>query len=65
MVFSADDGLDVGRDTGAPVSQDYSPHGNAFTGAIKGVQLAISEDAKAADHLVDPQHAVAVAMARQ
>jgi hypothetical protein len=58
MVFSADDGLDVGRHTDAP-------HGNAFTGAIKGVQLAIGEDAKAADHLVDPQHAVAVAMARQ
>ena len=64
-VFSADDGCDVGRDTGAPVSQDYGPRGNAFNGAIKGIQLAIAADAKAADHLVTPEQALAVAMARQ
>ncbi|RJG05729.1 arylsulfatase [Noviherbaspirillum cavernae] len=65
MIFSADDGLDVGRDTGAPVSQDYGPHGNAFTGVVKGAQLAIGEDAMTADHLVKPEAAVALAMARQ
>jgi arylsulfatase len=64
-VFSADDGCDVGRDTGAPVSPDYGPRDNAFNGVIKGVQLAIAEDGKAADHLVDPDHALEVAMARQ
>jgi arylsulfatase len=65
MVFSADDGCDVGRDTGAAVSPDYGVRGNAFNGVVKGVQLAIAEDARAADHLVTPQHALAVAMARQ
>lgn len=65
MVFSADDGLDVGRDTGAPVSPDYGPRGNAFNGVVRGVQLAIADDAAAADHLVHPEHALAVAMARQ
>jgi arylsulfatase len=65
MVFSADDGCDVGRDTGAPVSPDYGPRGNAFNGTVKGVQLAIAEDAKAADHLVKPEQAIALAMARQ
>ena len=65
MVFSADDGCDVGRDTGAPVSEDYGPRGNAFNGTVKGVQLAIAEDAKAADHLVKPEQAMAVAMGRQ
>ena len=65
MIFSADDGCDIGRDTGAAVSRDYGVRGNAFNGVIKGVQLAIGEDAKAADHLVTPEHAVAVAMARQ
>ena len=30
MVFSADDGCDVGEDSGAPVSPDYGPRGNAF-----------------------------------
>jgi arylsulfatase len=64
-VFSADDGCDVGRDTGAPVSQDYGPRGNAFNGVIKGIQRAIAADAKAADHLVTPEQALAVAMARQ
>ena len=54
-VFSADDGCDVGEDTGAPVSPDYGPRGNAFNGQVKGVQLAIAEAAEQADHLVDPQ----------
>ena len=53
-VFSADDGCDVGEDNGAPVSPDYGPHGNAFNGTVKGVQLAIAEAADDADHLVDP-----------
>ena len=46
-VFSADDGCDVGEDTGAPVSPDYGPHGNGFNGRVKGVQLAIAEAAQA------------------
>ena len=64
-VFSADDGCDVGEDTGAPVSPDYGPHGNAFNGRVKGVQLAIAEAAESTDHLVDPETAIRVAMARQ
>ncbi len=64
-VFSADDGCDVGEDTGAPVSPDYGPRGNAFNGQVKGVQLAIAEAAEHADHLVDPETAIRVAMARQ
>ena len=46
MVFSADDGCDVGEDTGAPVSPDYGPQGNAFNGRVKGVQIAIAEAAE-------------------
>ena len=65
MVFSADDGCDVGVDTGSPVSPDYGSRGNEFSGHIKGVQLAIAEDAKSADHLVSPHEAVRIAMARQ
>ena len=64
-VFSADDGCDVGRDTGSPVSEDYGPRNNAFNGVIKGIQLAIGKDAAAADHFVTPEQALAVAMARQ
>src|SRR6266478_5238314 len=65
MVFSADDGCDVGEDSGAPVSQDYGPRGNGFNGRVKGVQIAIAEAAENADHLVSPQEAVRIAMARQ
>ena len=65
MIFSADDGCDVGQDTGAPVSKDYGPRGNEFTGLVKGVEIAIADAAVNADHLVSPQEAVRVAMARQ
>ena len=48
MVFSADDGCDVGEDGGSPVSPDYGPRGNAFNGRVKGVQLAIDVAARKA-----------------
>jgi arylsulfatase len=65
MVFSADDGCDVGEDSGSPVSPDYGSRGNRFNGVVKGVQLAIAEDAVSLDHLVSPAEAVHIAMARQ
>jgi arylsulfatase len=65
MVFSADDGLDVGEDSGSPVSPDYTSVGNAFNGRIKGVQLAIADAAESVDHLVKPEDALRIAMARQ
>jgi len=65
IVFSADDGCDVGVDTGSPVSPDYGARGNEFTGIVKGVQLAIAEDAESLDHLVSPEEAFRIAMARQ
>jgi hypothetical protein len=65
MIFSADDGCDIGRDTGSPVSPDYGPQGNAFTGRVKGVQLAIADAAANVEHLVSPEDAIRVAMARQ
>jgi arylsulfatase len=65
MIFSADDGCDVGEDSGAPVSPDYKPGDNAFNGRVKGVELAIADAAENADHLVDPEDAIRMAMARQ
>ena len=64
-VFSADDGCDVGIDTGSPVSPDYPPGKNAFNGRVKGVQLAIADAAAADDHLVSPEDAIRIALARQ
>ncbi len=65
MLFSADDGCDVGVDTGAPVSPDYGSRGNEFTGTVKGVQIAVAEDAESVDHLVNPEEAIRLAMALQ
>jgi len=65
MVFSADDGCDVGEDTGAPVSPDYGPRGNAFNGRVKGVQIAIADAAESVAHLINPEDAIRIAMARQ
>jgi arylsulfatase len=64
MVFSADDGCDVGEDNGASVSPDYKPKRNAFNGTVKGVQLSIEEGTNI-DHLVNPEDAIRIAMARQ
>jgi hypothetical protein len=63
MVFSADDGLDVGEDSGAPVSPDYGSRDNGFNGTVKGAQLSIAEDD--GKHQVDPKEAIRIALARQ
>jgi arylsulfatase len=65
IIFSADDGCDVGEDSGAPVSPDYGVKGNSFNGKIKGIQLAIADAAENPTHLVAPEKALAMAMARQ
>jgi arylsulfatase len=65
IVFSADDGCDVGEDSGAPVSPDYGPRGNAFNGEVKGVQLSIANDPNNSDHLVKPEDAIKSALGRQ
>jgi arylsulfatase len=65
IVFSADDGCDIGEDSGAPVSPDYLPLKNAFNGAVRGVQLAINEGPENAGHLVSIEDALRVAMGRQ
>ncbi len=62
IVFSADDGLDVGEDSGALVSPDYGLQ-NRFNGRVKGVLLSVADDG--GKHEIDPMDAVRVAMARQ
>lgn len=65
VIFSADDGTDVGEDSGAAISPDYGPVGNHFNGEVKGVQLSIADDPNNADHLVSPEAAIRAAMGRQ
>jgi arylsulfatase len=65
IIFSADDGCDVGEDTGAAVSPDYGPVGNGFNGVVKGVLLSIADDPRNAGHLVSPEEALRAALGRQ
>ena len=57
-IFSADDGTDVGEDSGAAISPDYGTVGNHFNGEVKGVQLSITDDPNNSDHLVKPEDAI-------
>jgi Sulfatase len=61
FIFSADETTDVGYDAGTPVAPG-APTGR-FTGKIDWVQLDLGDDNH--DHLVDPNHAMRVAMSLQ
>jgi hypothetical protein len=64
MLFSADETLDLGRDSATPVSDDHGSD-NAFTGRVLWVQIDVDEDAEDLDHLITPEERLRVAMARQ
>ena len=65
MIFSADDGCDVGWTRDLPSHRTTGRAGMSFRVVVKGVQLAIAEDAVSVDHLVSPEDAIRIAMARQ
>jgi hypothetical protein len=64
-VFSADETTDVGSDTATPVSDDYGQRDSEFTGTVRWVQIDIDAAAEDADHHLDPNELLRVAMARQ
>jgi len=64
MLFSADETLDLGRDTATPVSDDHGSE-NAFTGRVRWVQIDIDEAAEDVDHLISADELLRVAMSRQ
>jgi hypothetical protein len=63
MAFSADETCDVGRGTGSPVSPDYDPRDNHFSGEVNWVQIDLEQDDH--DHMISPEERFKVAMARQ
>ena len=65
FIFSADETTDVGRETGTTVSPDYTAHTSRFSGKVDWVRIDLGEDAKDADHYIDPDERFRVAMARQ
>jgi hypothetical protein len=63
MAFSGDETCDVGSEAGSPVSPDYGPHGNAFSGTVNWVQIDLEKDDH--DHMITPEERFKLAMARQ
>jgi arylsulfatase A-like enzyme len=65
LFFSMDETLEVGCDMGEPVSPDYGPRGNEFSGKVYWVEIDIDAKAKDADHMIAPEERLQVAMAKQ
>ncbi len=65
LVFSADETLDLGSDTGTPVSDDYDSRQSLFSGRIHRVQIDLGDDAQDNDHLITPEERMRIATTRQ
>ena len=63
FTFSLDETVDIGMDVASPVSPDYGPTGNQFSGTIEWVRLDAGDDDH--NHLIDPEHRMQAAMIRQ
>jgi hypothetical protein len=63
MIYSGDETCDVGRDTGTPVSDDYTSSDSEFTGSVNWVQLHAGDDNH--DHLITGQQLMRVATSIQ
>ena len=64
FIFSADETMDIGKDTASPVTEEYgSGPANAFTGRIKWVQIDLEDDD--VSHMEDPEQTYHRIMARQ
>jgi arylsulfatase len=65
LFFSMDETLEVGCDVGEPVSEDYGPRDNKFSGKVKWVQIDIDAAAKDVDHRTGAEERFKLVMARQ
>jgi len=43
FAYSADEGVDVGRDNETPVTEEYKEGANKFTGKIEKVRIDLKE----------------------
>lgn len=63
MIFSVDETMDVGFESGTTVTNDYTARGSRFTGRIRWVQIDLGDDDH--DHFIDPDERLRIAIARQ
>jgi len=64
LFFSMDETLEIGCDMGEPVSEDYGPRDNAFTGKVNWVRIDIADAAKDVDHMIGAEERFRLVMAR-
>ncbi|MBI4675633.1 MAG: arylsulfatase [Chloroflexi bacterium] len=65
FVFSADETCDIGWEAGSPVSEDYGPRNNAFSGEVNWVEIDVDKDALDQDHILTGSERLHIAMALQ
>ncbi len=65
ILFSADETCDVGAEYGSPVSEDYGPTGNQFTGEVNWVEIDIGDEASNPDHELSHAQRLHVALGTQ
>jgi arylsulfatase len=63
FMFSADETLDIGSETGSPVTKDYAIR--TFNGEVKWVELDVGEDAEDADHKLSAKERFNIALGLQ
>ena len=63
MIFSADETMDIGRDSSSPVSDEYVNGSSKFSGMVNWVQLDAGTDDH--DHFISADERLKIAMARQ
>jgi hypothetical protein len=63
FIFSADEGVDIGCETGSAVTPECDVKRSAFTGEIKWVELKLGDDDHS--HLLDPEEHINMLMGRQ
>jgi hypothetical protein len=60
-----DETTEVGSDAGGPVSEDYRPADNGFTGKVNWVQIDVDKATEDIDHLISPEERFHLAVAKQ
>ena len=63
LPFASDEPLEIGTDTGSPVTRDYSVH--RFTGAVHWVEIEIPDDAHDSDDEVPDEQRLGAALVRE
>lgn len=65
LAFSGDETMDVGSDTGTPVSNDYTSRSSHFTGRVHCVQIDLGDDAHDNDHHITIEERMRIITTRQ